>query len=234
MVNTIWKENFLIMCSKLCLNARDSGHFAQLLLICRNYSLQTIQALSCQGYTASMVPPTTACSASRVCSMSASRGVLSGFNDQHFHRHPPHQKFLSAHFFCLTVSSTIPVADARDTTTIASSGKPSPVCGRVCTLCGVSVGAGVGTGGCSGASAAVWERRGWWGVPRGAWLRLSSELTACRRVSIRHPHFRGRTGKISVINGFQLELHRVCNFKASRGGIFGQGVDVLSWLRPTV
>lgn len=40
MVNTIWKENFLIMCSKLCLNARDSGHFAQLLLICRNYSLQ--------------------------------------------------------------------------------------------------------------------------------------------------------------------------------------------------
>ncbi len=39
MVNTIWKENFLIMCSKLCLNARDSGHFAQLLLICRNYSL---------------------------------------------------------------------------------------------------------------------------------------------------------------------------------------------------
>lgn len=42
MVNTIWKENFLIMCSKLCLNARDSGHFAQLLLICRNYSLQTL------------------------------------------------------------------------------------------------------------------------------------------------------------------------------------------------
>lgn len=40
MVNTIWKENFLIMCSKLCLNARDSGHFAQLLLICRNYSLR--------------------------------------------------------------------------------------------------------------------------------------------------------------------------------------------------
>ena len=37
MVNTIWKENFLIMCSKLCLNARDSGHFAQLLLICRNF-----------------------------------------------------------------------------------------------------------------------------------------------------------------------------------------------------
>jgi len=30
------------MCSKLCLNARDSGHFAQLLLICRNYSLQTL------------------------------------------------------------------------------------------------------------------------------------------------------------------------------------------------
>ncbi len=28
-----------------------------------------------QGYTASMVPPTTACSASRVCSMSASRGT---------------------------------------------------------------------------------------------------------------------------------------------------------------
>ena len=25
-------------------------------------------------------------------------GVLAGFNDQHFHRHPPHQKFLSAHF----------------------------------------------------------------------------------------------------------------------------------------
>ena len=25
-------------------------------------------------------------------------GVLSGFNDQHFHRHPPHQKFLSAYF----------------------------------------------------------------------------------------------------------------------------------------
>lgn len=25
-------------------------------------------------------------------------GVLSGFNDQHFHRHPPHQKFLSACF----------------------------------------------------------------------------------------------------------------------------------------
>ena len=43
MVNTIWKENFLIMCSKLCLNARDSGHFAQLLLICRNYSLQTLR-----------------------------------------------------------------------------------------------------------------------------------------------------------------------------------------------
>ena len=42
MVNTIWKENFLIMCSKLCLNARDSGHFAQLLLICRNYSFQTL------------------------------------------------------------------------------------------------------------------------------------------------------------------------------------------------
>ena len=42
MVNTIWKENFLIMCSKLCLNARDSGHFAQLLLICRNYSLQIL------------------------------------------------------------------------------------------------------------------------------------------------------------------------------------------------
>lgn len=36
MVNTIWKENFLIMCSKLCLNARDSGHFAQLLLICND------------------------------------------------------------------------------------------------------------------------------------------------------------------------------------------------------
>ena len=42
MVNTIWKENFLIMCSKLRLNARDSGHFAQLLLICRNYSLQIL------------------------------------------------------------------------------------------------------------------------------------------------------------------------------------------------
>ena len=66
------------MCSKLCLNARDSGHFAQLLLICRNYSLQTIQALSSQGYTASMVPPTTACSASRVCSMSASQGYFPG------------------------------------------------------------------------------------------------------------------------------------------------------------
>ena len=26
-------------------------------------------------------------------------GVLSGFNDQHFHRYSPHQKFLSAHFF---------------------------------------------------------------------------------------------------------------------------------------
>ena len=25
-------------------------------------------------------------------------GVFSGFNDQHFHRRPPHQKFLSAHF----------------------------------------------------------------------------------------------------------------------------------------
>ncbi len=37
-----------------------------------------------------------------------------------------------------------------------------------------------------------------------------------------------------VINGFQLELHRVCNFKAGRGGIFGQGVDVLLCCRPTV
>lgn len=25
-------------------------------------------------------------------------GVFSGFNDQNFHRHPPYQKFLSAHF----------------------------------------------------------------------------------------------------------------------------------------
>ena len=25
-------------------------------------------------------------------------GILSGFNDQNFHQHPPHQKFLSAHF----------------------------------------------------------------------------------------------------------------------------------------
>ena len=30
-----------------------------------------------------------------------------------------------------------------------------------------------------------------------------------------------------VIDGFQLELHRFGNFKAGRGGIFGQGVDVL-------
>jgi hypothetical protein len=56
-------------------------------------------------------------------------------------------------FFCLTVSSTIPVADARDTTTIASSGKPSPVCGRVCTLCGV--GAGVGAGVAAGVGCGV-------------------------------------------------------------------------------
>ena len=49
-----------------------------MLHITYNYALQTIQALSRQGYTASMVPPTTACSASRVCSMSASRGYFPG------------------------------------------------------------------------------------------------------------------------------------------------------------
>ena len=42
MVNTIWKENFLIMCRKFWLNARDSGRFARLLHICRNYTLQTL------------------------------------------------------------------------------------------------------------------------------------------------------------------------------------------------
>lgn len=49
-----------------------------MLHITYNYALQTMQALSLQGYTASMVPPTTACSASRVCSMSASRGYFPG------------------------------------------------------------------------------------------------------------------------------------------------------------
>ena len=75
-------------------------------------------------------------------------------------------------------------------------------------------------------SAAVWEQAWARGFLRGAWLRLSSELTACRRVSIRHPHFADEK-RNPVINGFQLELHRVCNFKAGRGCIFGQGVDVL-------
>ena len=42
MVNTIWKESFLIMCSKFRLNARDSGRFARLLHICRNYTLATL------------------------------------------------------------------------------------------------------------------------------------------------------------------------------------------------
>ena len=42
MVNTIWKEGFLIMCSKFWLNARNPGRFAQLLHICRNYTLQTL------------------------------------------------------------------------------------------------------------------------------------------------------------------------------------------------
>ena len=42
MVNSIWEENFLIMCSKLLSNARDSECLAQLLLICRNYALQTL------------------------------------------------------------------------------------------------------------------------------------------------------------------------------------------------
>ena len=45
-------------------------------------------------------------------------------------------------------------------------------------------------------SAAVWEQAWAQGFLRGAWLRLSSELTACRRVSIRHPHFRGRKREI--------------------------------------
>ena len=49
-----------------------------MLHITYNYALQTIQALSRKGYTASMVPPTTVCSASRVCSMSASRGCFPG------------------------------------------------------------------------------------------------------------------------------------------------------------
>ena len=42
MVNTIRKENFLIMCSKIWLNARNSGRFVRLLHISRNYALQTL------------------------------------------------------------------------------------------------------------------------------------------------------------------------------------------------
>ena len=42
MVNSIWEENFLIMCSKLLSNARDSECLARLLHICRNYALQTL------------------------------------------------------------------------------------------------------------------------------------------------------------------------------------------------
>ncbi len=100
-------------------------------------------------------------------------------------------------FFCLTVSSTIPVADARDTTTIASNGKPSPVCGRVCTLCGVitGVGAGVGAGVAAGVGCGVGAGVVVGVSPRGAWLHRSFESGVCRRAPIRHPHFRGRTEK---------------------------------------
>ena len=49
-----------------------------MLHITYNYALQTMQALSCQGYTHSMSPPTTACSAFRLFSISASRGYCPG------------------------------------------------------------------------------------------------------------------------------------------------------------
>ena len=49
-----------------------------MLHITYNYALQTIQALSCQGYTHSMSPPTMACSAARLFSISVSRGYCPG------------------------------------------------------------------------------------------------------------------------------------------------------------
>jgi len=42
MVNTIWKETFLIMCSSLKENARYSGRFPLALHITLNYALQTL------------------------------------------------------------------------------------------------------------------------------------------------------------------------------------------------
>ncbi|MGN0734548.1 MAG: DUF3846 domain-containing protein [Anaerovoracaceae bacterium] len=42
MVNTIWKETFLIMCSHLKGNARYSGRFPPVLRITEDYTLQTL------------------------------------------------------------------------------------------------------------------------------------------------------------------------------------------------
>lgn len=60
-----------------------------MLHITYNYALQTIQALSCQGYTHSMSPPTMACSAARLFSISVSRGYCPGSTINTFN-HLPH------------------------------------------------------------------------------------------------------------------------------------------------
>lgn len=57
-----------------------------MLHITYNYALQTIQALSCQGYTHSMSPPTMACSAARLFSISVSRGYCPGSTINTFNR----------------------------------------------------------------------------------------------------------------------------------------------------
>ena len=57
----------------------------------------------------------------------------------------------------------MPVADARETNTIANSGKPSFVCGMVCTT-GEGVALGVGAGVAAGVGAGVGVGESSWGV----------------------------------------------------------------------
>ena len=158
-----------------------------MLHITYNYALQTIQALSLQGYTASMVPPTTACSASRVCSMSASRGYFPGSTIRTFIGILLIRSFFQRIFLlngqqhdpCRRCKGHDHNSQQRETISCLREGLHLMRRRRRCRRRG-----------CSGRRLRCGNRRG-----RGGWLRLSSELTACRRVSIRHPHFRGRTEK---------------------------------------
>ncbi len=139
-------------------------------------SLQTMQALSFQGYTASMVPPTT-CSASRVCSMSASRGIFRVQRSELSSVFSSSEVSFSA-IFCLTVQQHDTCRRRKEHDHNSQQRETVSCLREGLHLCGVITGVGAGV---AAGSAAVWVQ-GRWGVSsRG----VASSIIWIRRLSVR-------------------------------------------------